>query len=189
MPTSGSVKIDRSLAMQQSEVYITINQMVEYYHQNTMVSIIKRSDVKTVYEICQDYTFDWANSLRRNVMTYNVPFEDLILIDEFAEAVYQYAGHEYGKEFARTFIPKDMMGATIAINTMFDAVDKRLKDRSKNKEKEDAYTVRNIYSPPLKNGDVEPVKDQERSELPTRPSQRDLFMSYMDGTGYASRMS
>lgn len=187
MHTSGSVKIDRALAMQQTEVYITINQMVEHYHQNTMVSIIKQKDVKAIYEICQDYTFDWADSLHGGVLNYNIPFEDLIKIDEFAEAVYQYAGHEYGAEFARSFIPKEMMGGAIDMNAMFAAVDKRRKERGKHKV--DPYTVRNIYSPPLKNGDVVVKEEEVRKELPPRPSPRELFMSYMDRSGYAGRMS
>lgn len=181
LPTSGNQNVDRELMKQQAPVYISIAQMVEYYHEHTMVSIIKRDDTKAIYEICQDYTFNWAKRVQNTVFNHNVPFEDLVQIDEFAEAVYQYAGHEYGEEFARTFIPEGVQREIIDLHKMFEAVDNRVKNRGK--EKHDAYTVRNKYS-------TVPVSDQpmveeqaEEKKLPERPSMRDIFLSYMQNQG------
>ncbi|BDD79463.1 hypothetical protein [Burkholderia phage FLC8] len=183
--TSGNQNVDRELMKQQAPVYIPIAQMVEYYHEHTMVSIVKRDDTKAIYEICQDYTFDWAKRIQSTVFNHNVPFEDLVQIDEFAEAVYQYAGHEYGEEFARTFIPEGLQREIVNLNAMFDAVDKRVRDRGK--AKQDQYTVRNKYS-------TVPVTDQpkpenvEEKKLPERPSMRDIFLSYMDRSGIHGRI-
>jgi hypothetical protein len=187
LPSSGNRNVDRELILQPSLVYITINQMVDYYNESMTVAIVKQPDVKLIYEICQNYTFDWANRLHKSVFTHNVPFEDLIKIDEFAEAVYQFAGHEYGEDFARTFVPDNVMKDIIDLNKMFEAVDNRIKN--KNKAKEDHYTVKNIYSPQGARGNTEEAKTKEPIKLPDRPSVRDIFMSYMDKSGMAGRVS
>uniref|UniRef100_A0AAU7PF85 Uncharacterized protein n=1 Tax=Burkholderia phage vB_BgluM-SURPRISE13 TaxID=3159457 RepID=A0AAU7PF85_9VIRU len=185
LPTSGNQNVDRELMKQLAPVYITIAQMVEYYHEHTMVSIIKRDDTKAIYEICQDYTFDWARRIQNTVFNHNVPFEDLVQIDEFAEAVYQYAGHEYGEEFARTFIPEGVQREIVDLHKMFEAVDNRVKNRGKIKS--DQYTVRNRYSPnPVV--DAKPVTQQEEKKLPERPTMRDIFLSYMDRNGIHGRV-
>lgn len=181
LPTSGIPSIDRALMSQLHPCYITINHMVELYHQHQMVSIIKQDDVKTIYEICQDYTFDWADQLKRAVYTHNVPFADLIKIDEFAEAVYQHAAHQYGDDFARTFVPENVMKNAIDLNKMFDAIDKRVKNRGK--EKTDTVSVANMYSPQSDRRRNQEVKQEEKKDLPPRPSVRDIFVSYMDNFG------
>jgi len=185
LPTSGNQNVDRELMKQVSPCYITIAQMVEYYHEHTTVHIVKRDDTKTIYEICQDYTFNWARRIQSTVFNHDVPFEDLVQIDEFAEAVYQYAGHEYGEEFARTFIPEGLQREAINLQKMFDAVDKRVRDRGK--EKQDLYTVRNKYSP-IPATDAKPVEQPEEKKLPERPTMRDIFLSYMDRNGPGERL-
>ena len=185
LPTSGNRELDRDLIMQPDYVYITINDMIEHYNRNTTISIVKQNDTKVVYELCQNYTFDWADRLHKGVLAQNTPFEDLIRIDEFAAAVYEHAGHLYGVQFARTFIPEGVLKNAIDLQKMFDSVDKRIKDR--NKEKEDHYTVRNKYSPPIKNKEAD-HREKPPIELPERPSARSTIEAYMDKTGFAGRL-
>lgn len=185
LPTSGNLNVDRELMRQPTHCYITIAQMVEHYHEHTTISIVKRDDTKAIYEICQDYTFDWAKRIQNTVFNHNVPFEDLVQLDEFAEAVYQYAGHEYGEEFARTFIPEGVQREIINLQKMFEAVDNRIKNRSK--EKHDQYTVRNKYSP-VPASEQKSVDRPEEKKLPERPSMRDIFLAYMDRNGMADRI-
>lgn len=186
MHTSGNRNVDRELAKQPQAVYITINDMIEHYHQSQRISIVKQEDVKTVYEICQNYTFDFADRLNKDVFAHDAPFGDLIKIDEFAEAVYQYAGHEYGEDFARTFLPENVMKDIVDLNAMFAAIDNRISKKAK--AKDDHYTVNNIYSPQqMRKVELEKAPDEERVELPARPSMRDLFMSYMEGNGNGGR--
>lgn len=185
LPTSGNRDLDRDLIMQSDSVYITINDMIEHYNQNTTISIVKQHDTKEVYEICQEYTFDWADRLQQGILAQSTPFEDLIKIDEFAAAVYEHAGHMYGVKFARTFIPEGVLKNAIDLQKMFDSIDKRVK--TKHKEKEDHYTVRNKYSPPAKNTESD-HREKPKIELPARPSARELIMAYMDKSGFAGRL-
>lgn len=187
--TSGNEAVDRELARAPVFVYITINDMVEFYHTSQPISIVKQADVKMVYEICQDYTFNYAERIAKTVFTHDVPFADLIKIDEFAEAVYQYAGHEYGSDFARTFLPKNVMKEAVDLNKMFEAIDNKVKN--KGKIKEDHYTVHTEFSPQGMRRAAEEQKrssEDDREKLPERPSMRDLFLSYMDNTGIGGRL-
>lgn len=179
--TSGHQSVDVELMKQDQSVYITINQMVEYYHQNTRVTIVKRNDVRLVYEACQDYTFTYAERLDRSVFASNFPVQDLVKIDEFAEAVYQHAGHEYGEEFARTFLPEGYMKEVRSLHQMFDAVDQRLKDRKK-EAKTDTMTVYDrLLSNRKDKDDITVRTDIERERLPDRPSVKGLLMDFMKG--------
>jgi len=178
IPTSGYKDVDLGLITKPELCYITINQMVEFYNDNQMVSIVKQDDVRIIYEICQDYTFDWAKRIKDNVYIHTAPLEDLVKIDEFSEAVYQYAGHTYGNEYAKTFLP-DFGGKAISdeiqsLMNMYDSIDNKKK---KLKEKKFAdVTVKTKFSTETKKI-VETIK--EKIELPDRPSVRDIFLNYM----------
>lgn len=185
--SSGNDDIDRAMALKPVLCYITINAMVEYYHQSGTVRIVKQADVKTIYEICQDYIFDWADIMRHGTLALNVPFNDLIMIDEFSEAVYQYAQFEYGKEFARTFVNEEVQNNIKNFNDMFAAVDKKVKGEGT--KKVDTVTVRNIFSSPLTNRDlgVSTIEKDKKADMPERPSPREMFLSYMNRSGVASK--
>jgi flagellar biosynthesis component FlhA len=186
--SSGNKNVDRELARQPQLVYLTINDLIEYYNQSQRISIVKQDDVKTIYEICQDYTFNYASQLNKSVFSHDVPFNDLIKIDEFAEAVYQHAGYEYGTEYARTFLPQGVMQNALDLNKMFDAIDAKVRNRGK--KKDDQYTVHDMYSPQAaRKVVIEEVKsDEDRPALPERPSMRDMFMAYMDRNGVGDRL-
>ena len=182
--SSGNRGVDLELAKQPQLVYITINNMIELYEQSQLVSIVKQTDFKTIYEICQDYTFNAADKLShaRAVFQHNIPFVDLVKIDEFAEAVYQFAGHEYGNEFARTFLPKNLTEEVASLNSLFEAVDKRVKARHKRKDnKATIYDILSNANPQVLQEEVK--SDADREPLPPRPSVRDLFLSYMGENG------
>lgn len=178
LPTSGNQAVDRDLMTAMQLSYLTINEQIEIFSKFHIVSIVKKDDVKLIYEACQDYTFDFAERIRNTVYSQNMPFADLIKIDEYAEKVYQYAGHEYGNDFARTFLPSDIMKTVVDLNKMYEAIDKRKENKGK---KADKYTVQNAYSPVGMVKEEEKKKDEEKPELPARPSMRDLFLSYMGG--------
>lgn len=180
--SSGNKNVDLEQAKKMTNVYITINDMIELYNQNQMVTIIKQVDYKAVYEICQDYTFDYGEKLNRSVFTHNTPIADLIKIDEFAEAVYQYAGHCYGKEFARTFLPEGYMAEVANLHKVFDAIDKKV--RTGKEKAKDEYTRYDINSPRemvQQSLNRKSSTDEDREPLPERPTMRDLFRSYLDG--------
>lgn len=183
--SSGNRNVDLELAKQPQMVYITINDMIEYFHQSLRISIVKRDDVKIVYESCQDYTFGYAEKLNKTVFGHNAPIQDLVKIDEFAEAVYQHAGHEYGKEFARTFLPEGVMGEIADLNKLFESIDKKVKNSGK---KTDTVTIYDTLSPQGAKAAAQAAKrtdELDREQLPARPSMRSLFLSYMDMNGNA----
>lgn len=188
MHTSGNHEVDRALALKPVLCYITINAMIEFYHQSGTVRIVKQADVKTIYEICQDYIFDWADLLENGMLSMNVPYDDLIKIDEFSEAVYQHAAHHYGKEYARTFVSQAVQDNIKVFDDMFAAVDKKIKDGGR--KKVDNVTVRTIFSTPLTNRDagVSTTDEKKKDDLPDRPSPRDLFLSFMNRSGQPSKL-
>jgi hypothetical protein len=161
--------------------------MVEYYHSHTEVRIVKRDDLKAIYDICQDYTFEAAWRIKNGAFANEFPLEDLIKIDEFAEAVYQYAGHEYGrdKDFIRTFIGEGVGQVALKFQNLFDAVDKKVKDRKK--KRIDEYTVYTTLSGQDVR-DARPLESRgEKIELPPRASARDIFEDLVQRSGAGSR--
>lgn len=182
IPSSGYADVDLGQMTKLDVVYLTINQMVEYYHSSVEVRIVNKEDVKSIFEACQDYTFRAAKLIRNGEMPHMLPLADLIKIDEFAAAVYEHAGHEYGhdKEYIRTFMSEDLMKQALEIHTAFDSVDKHMKAR-KNK-KRDHYTVFTELSGELRKNNQHREEQKAKFELPERPSVRDIFESVMSGS-------
>lgn len=182
MHSSGHGTIDQGLVTQRTSAYITINRMVELFHEGYGIGIVRQEDVKVIYEICQNYTFDWAEQITKTVYTHNAPFGELIDLDEFTEALYKHAAHMYGKEFAKTFVPEDVMRNAADLNTLFEAVDKKV--RTKKSGKNEHYVQDNIYAPKsVAREKAQPKPVEEEIELPDRPTVRDVFERYMSNTG------
>lgn len=189
IPVSGFSDVDVAQMTKLDTCYLSINQMVEYYHTNVEVRIVNQHDLKPIFERCQDYMFRAARMIREHaVMEYEIPVEDLIKLDEFAAAVYEHAGHEYGhdKEFIRTFVSEGVMAQAMELNATFEAVDRKMKIRRTSKI--DERTVYSKYSGNLNEKHRTKEEEKPKYELPERPSVRHIFDNMLGGMDTGSRL-
>lgn len=95
MPTSGDAAYDYSTANELRQVMIPISEMVKYYHRGAQVYVTNPADTKRIYDRISDHLIAWKQKLTKSLNMRNAPLEDLKLMDQFANAVYEHAKFQF----------------------------------------------------------------------------------------------
>ena len=98
MHTTTDADIDRELANQWVDTMLPIVKMVEYYQKGIPFRIVKDSDVKTVYEYIENHLQAWANAPKISLNVANIPVDDLIAMNEFANTLFPLVRQKYANE-------------------------------------------------------------------------------------------
>lgn len=72
-------------------VMITIDAMIEYYKRGVSVIFRNPQDTRDAYEIVNNYLHAWKNQIEHGLNLGQVPLEDLMLMDRWAESLYPVA--------------------------------------------------------------------------------------------------
>lgn len=89
--TTGDSLLDRQAHNEMVLRRFTIIRMIEFFHENVRVYIKNPEDSKTIYCLLQEHLQNWQKELHQSLRTDNAPFEELALMDKFADAVYEHA--------------------------------------------------------------------------------------------------
>jgi hypothetical protein len=92
---TGYKEIDNDLVNRYVTTYMTIQQMVEYYKNGAIIAIVKQSDLGLIYEIITKYLKEWAYQLDVSLNIGDAPVGDLIILDNFAEKLFEYTRFNY----------------------------------------------------------------------------------------------
>lgn len=84
----GDSDIDKAMANQQVVKMLPITMMAMLHHRGVIVRIVNPADVERIYNSVQNYLETWANIMRTTMHKVKVPREDLLALEEFANAVY-----------------------------------------------------------------------------------------------------
>lgn len=85
--------VDRALNNQWFTRYMTINQMVDLWREGSHVKIHSEADIKDIYDNIATHLEGWKFQLERGINIGGAPLDDLIAMDDFANAVYKHARH------------------------------------------------------------------------------------------------
>lgn len=107
MPTSMSPDIDRELAKQWIDTMLPIATMVDYHRRGIPVKVVHFDDVEKIYHYIELHLQGWVNNLKNNLNIGDVPVEDLMAMNEFANSIYPYAKNYFkdtdiGSSFMRS---------------------------------------------------------------------------------------
>ena len=91
VPTVGDSTLDRDMHNQHIVVGITIDNMVEYFKRGITVTLVHNKDAEVIYHIINNYLLAWKDQIDRAINLGNVPYDDLLLLDNFAAAVFPQA--------------------------------------------------------------------------------------------------
>lgn len=69
----------------------SINDMAEYYKKYVTIKILNVSDTENIYIAAQEHVRRWVSYLKNNFFGKSPPIDDLILLNNFAGSIYQYA--------------------------------------------------------------------------------------------------
>jgi hypothetical protein len=87
--------IDKTLASQWLTTMQPIHYMVDHYKEGLQVKIVHYKDVKTIYEHISKHLAAWKNMLEYGINVGDAPLDDLIAMDQFANAVYEHAKFQF----------------------------------------------------------------------------------------------
>lgn len=107
---TGDKGIDQALSNQWMTRQMTINNMIDLYRDGVQIKIVKESDVKEIYETIALHLEGWRSQLERGINIGDAPIEDLIAMDDFASAVYEFARHHLTRDTVNSIMAQRMAG-------------------------------------------------------------------------------
>lgn len=99
---SGIAAYDADISNQMVTMYLTVDNMVEYYRHMVPLRVIESKDTKKIYEDVSAHLEAWKYQLDNAINIGDAPIEDLILLDRFAQTVYGHAKFEFRSENANS---------------------------------------------------------------------------------------
>ena len=91
MPTVGDSGIDKEMHQQPITCAITIDAMVEHFKRGVRVTLVNNEDSMNIYNIVNSYLLAWQHEFDTSLNTGGAPYEDLLALDRFAQALYPQA--------------------------------------------------------------------------------------------------
>lgn len=103
---TGDAGIDREMANQLIDIMIPIAKMVEHHSNGVTVRVVFESDVKKIYDAIQAHIEAWGKNIQNNYNIGNVPVQDLINMNAFADTIFghakvHYMNNDSGSDFFR----------------------------------------------------------------------------------------
>lgn len=91
MLNSGNRLLNRQMHNEVVAVVITINDMVEYFRRGVTLTFQNSLETREVYDIVNNYILAWREQVHNGINLGEVPTEDLMLLDRFAETLHPVA--------------------------------------------------------------------------------------------------
>ena len=89
---TGNKQLDRFNAQEPVHVVINIDKMVEYFKEGVTITFRNPGrDCREVYDLVNNYLLAWRVQLENGLNLGNVPVQDLMDLDRFAEKIYPLA--------------------------------------------------------------------------------------------------
>jgi len=115
MPASGVTEHDKETANELVIRMLSINQMVEFFRQNITVHVVNYRDTKEIYERISDHLNAWKEKLATGINVRNAPIDDLLLLDQFSNAIYKYAAPQFTTAIVDSILARRISG-TLRVN-------------------------------------------------------------------------
>lgn len=134
-PTVGDEAIDRAMANQWVDTYLTISQMVDFYKRGISVKIYDKADTASIYECISYHLNTWKNHLSSGINKKSAPLEDLRALDEFSNMVYEHAKWQFTQEIIESITVSSMrQAAGLGTSEMLSGFTRRLNENSGRRE-------------------------------------------------------
>lgn len=112
---SGIPSYDRDIPNQLVVMMLTISQMADYFKEDVPIRVCSEADVKTIYEDISQHIHAWKARLERGINIGDAPVDDLILLDRFANSIYEHAKYQFTPEMAQSMFAQHL-GSVQRIN-------------------------------------------------------------------------
>lgn len=159
---TGIPAIDNDIQNQWITTMMPIATMAEHYKEGTPIKVVSESDVKVIYEQISHHIHAWRQRLERGVNLGDAPIDDLILLDRFANTIYEHAKYQFTPEIANSIIAQHLNSVQLINAHNFFSSD----------------IMSNLNKGPNSNASVNrinTVEEEEEDPYPDRESLGDFF--------------
>lgn len=104
MPRSGDAVMDKTVGNELRTLQIPIVTMAEYYGEGARIAVVNYNDTEKIYKRITDHLQVWKNRISRCLNLGEVPFDDLLLLDRFANVIYDKAKYAFTSEYISSVV-------------------------------------------------------------------------------------
>lgn len=99
--STGNKHLDEQIRTEWRHLYRTISEMVDAHKKGIPIEIVNYKDTESIYLAIQNHIENMAEAAKRQINVRQIPYDDLIAMDEFAQCVYKFAGPIVEESFNR----------------------------------------------------------------------------------------
>lgn len=99
LPTSGDIHHDHAMQWEPRLVSLPIHRMAELWSNGANISLVNRLDAPKVFEAISKHLHAWKDHIMHSYHPNKPPYEDLLILDQFASVVYDKAKFAYDENF------------------------------------------------------------------------------------------
>lgn len=142
LPTSGDRHHDHAMMWEPILKSIPIHQMADLWKNGANISLVKASDAPLIFEAISAHLHAWKDHLLHSYHPVKPPYDDLLVLDGFANVVYQHARPAYDRNFIEKHF-KISSNTAIGRRAMLGSMQRVEQRRMENAEK-GILEIRNI---------------------------------------------
>lgn len=101
---SGIAAIDRDTDKDMMTTMLSVAVMANYYKEGVPIRVCSQKDVKEIYDSISAHIHAWKSRLERGINIGDAPIDDLILLDKFANVIYEHAKYQFTEETVSSFL-------------------------------------------------------------------------------------
>jgi hypothetical protein len=180
MPRCDYSPYDKQASNELRDIMIPISKMVEYFQGGVQLYFPNINDIVTIYQHITNHLNAWKEEIRRSMHIGSAPIEDLQLLDQFANSVYDHAKFQFTDEIVSSLTATSARVKKISSIT---SILRPLDQLNKKKEVQTGPNVRVI-------GDykqyADPVPEVEEKKYPEREGLGSFLQEAGRNTGLGS---
>lgn len=147
MPSCGIKEIDNETAHERIDTYISIAQMAEYHKRGARVAVKKPADTKKIYERISDHLNAWKDMITYKLNIGDAPYQDLILLDQLANAIYEHAKYQFTTEYVDSLLLRQIDSMAVMTRDSLIATMHSTMERKKNRNTPKELEVEEVKKP------------------------------------------
>ncbi len=115
----GDMRVDQLTMGNMARVRLPIVTLAEFAQAGAKVSIVKRADVVKIYNATQKYLLHWLSYIRTAPLNRaTMPTEDLLILDEFANSIYEPAAYDAALQPEQVVSFQSMLGNDLVLEQL-----------------------------------------------------------------------
>lgn len=191
LPTSGDEHHDHASRWEPRHLLLPVHRLAELWGSGANIHFVNSKDTLQIYNDVSSHLVAWKNHIQNEVNYGEVPADDLLLLDQFANSIYEHAKFHFDDGFTANYFGNKMASRfSMRANRLHV---ERLKKISEGKsrfdeedEREKPLVTKNISFHPApmsargKQADRDYSGEERVSTAPTRRSMSDFFRKTKD---------